>query len=286
MDKTTVFTLNDVSFSYGNVPVLKHLSLEIIKSRFYGIVGPNGCGKTTMLDLMAGIREPQQGTIAYKGKNLKEYGKRELAKNIALVPQDFYINFPFTVEEIIFMGRHPYIPRFGSPSPEDVEIVKHTMELMEIEEFSDKYVTELSGGEKQRVVFARAFAQDTPVLILDEGTSNMDIRHTLKVLNITKSSVKSGHKTVIAAMHDLNLAAEFCDYLIFMKEGRIISQGHIDDVLTEDNIRKVFEVEAKVYFDSFSGARHVVFRTNERARGLSGRIGSGEEKLKGRKSLQ
>ncbi len=258
MDK--LFSIRDLSFSYTQKPVFSHLDLDFEKGLFYGILGPNGCGKTTLLDLMLKNREPESGHITYKGNNISDLSRRNIAREIALVPQDFYINFPFTVREIVMMGRHPYIPRFANPSSEDMDIVNRVMEQMEIEAFSEKYVTNLSGGEKQRVVFARALAQDTPVVIMDEGTSNMDIKHTLQALNIVSNMVKKGGKSVIAAMHDLNLAAAFCDRLIFMKKGRTVITGDTNDVFNEQNIKDIFEVDSKVYFDMYSHSKQVIYR--------------------------
>jgi len=260
MGRAELFEIKDVSFSYGNLPVLSHLSLEIRAGSFCGILGPNGSGKTTLLDLVGRTNLPRSGSIRYRGKNIDDYAKRELAREIALVPQDFYINFPFTVREVTLMGRHPYIPRFGSATIADQEIVDRAIQLMELEQFRDKYVTELSGGEKQRVVFARAFAQDTPVLILDEGTSSLDIHHTLKLLDLVRQKVRLKNKTVIAAMHDLNLAAAFCDQIVFIKAGEIVAKGRTDDVLNAENIRQVFGVDARVSFDAFSGSKQVVYR--------------------------
>jgi len=255
-----VFEVSNASFCYGKNRVLDDLSLTIEPGKFYGIVGPNGCGKTTFLDLLVRNRTPGSGTIRYSGRDIKGYTRRKLAREIALVPQDFYISFPFTVREIVLMGRHPYIPRFASPSTEDLKIVDEIMEEMEIDKFKDRYVTELSGGEKQRVVFARALAQDTPVLILDEGTSNMDIQFTLNTLDIVAKRVKPGERTVIATFHNLNLAAAYCDDLIFMKSGRIVSRGDIDEVLNEENIKNVFAVDSRVYFDRYANAKQVVFK--------------------------
>ena len=259
MAKEIIFEIEHLDFSYGKNKALDDLSLVIERGRFYGIVGPNGCGKTTLLDLMAANREPVRGVIKFSGKEIKRFEKIALAKEIALVPQDFYINFPFTVKEIVLMGRHPYIPRFTSPSTKDLKIVEEIMEEFEIDRFADKYITELSGGEKQRVVFARALAQAAPVLILDEPTSNMDIQYALKILNIVAGRREKKQGTVIAAMHNLNLTAAYCDRLVFMKSGRVVSEGDIE-VLNEKNIKDVFGVETRVYFDSYANARQVVFK--------------------------
>jgi len=260
MNREMLFEIRNIDFSYGKNKVVNNLSLTIEPGKFYGIVGPNGCGKTTFLDLVVRNREPQSGTIRYRGRDIRAYSGRKLARDISLVPQDFYIKFPFTVREVVLMGRHPYISRFASPSAEDLKIADDAMRKAGVDEFRDKYITELSGGEKQRVVFARALAQDTSVLILDEGTSNMDIRHTLNILDIVADGVKLKKRTVIAVMHNLHLAAAYCDNLIFMRSGRIASEGSVDEVLNEQNIKDVFEVDSRVYFDRYSNSRQVIFK--------------------------
>ena len=260
MDRKTIFEVENINFYYGKTRAIDNLSLNIEQGKFYGIVGPNGCGKTTLLDLMTGNKTPESGTITYLGQKIKGHARRKTAKEIALVPQDFYINFPFTVKEIVLMGRHPYIPRFASPSAKDLKIVDEIMEQIKINRFKNKYITELSGGEKQRVVFARALAQNTPVLVLDEGTSNMDIKYTLSILNIVADKVRLENRTVIATLHDLNLAAAYCDRLIFMKSGRIVCEGNIYDVLNEQNVKDVFEVDTRIYFDRHSNSKQVVFK--------------------------
>jgi ABC-type cobalamin/Fe3+-siderophores transport system ATPase subunit len=257
------FTIRDINFSYGNDRVLSDLSLKMELGRFYGIIGPNGCGKTTLLDILVKNKKPESGTVEYKGKKLNNYTRKELSREIALVPQDFYIGFPFTVTETLLMGRHPYVPRFDAPSSEDLKIVSAVMAETGIGKFAHRYITDLSGGEKQRVVFARAMTQDTPVLILDEATSNLDIKYTLNLLNIVEDRVKTEGKTVIAVMQNLNLAALYCDYLIFMKRGKIAAHGDIDEVFDEENIEAVFGVESKVYFDPYSDAKRVALKKSE-----------------------
>jgi iron complex transport system ATP-binding protein len=265
MDKKRAFEVKNLNFYYGKTRILNDLSLNIDSGGFYGIVGPNGCGKTTLLDLLIKNKKPASGSIRYLGHNIKGYTRRALSKEIALIPQDFHINFPFTVKEIVMMGRHPHISRFASPSMKDISITDDIMERMEIDELKEKYVTELSGGEKQRVVFARAFVQDTQVLILDEGTSNMDIQHTLKTLEMAAECVKGKKRTVVAALHNLNLAAAFCDRVVFMKAGTIVSEGKIDDTLNEQNIKDVFAVDSKVYFDRYSNSKQVVYKRRMQA---------------------
>ena len=254
------FELKDVSFSYSEKPVIDVISMSFSPGRFCGIIGPNGCGKTTLLDLLAKHRQPTGGRIDYKGKDLGSYSTKELSKEIALVPQNFYINFPFTVKEVVMMGRYPHIPRFSTPSAEDINIVQDIMEKTEVSEFTGRFITELSGGERQRVVFARALAQGAQVLILDEATSNLDINHSISLLNICERRMTQQGRTVISVMQDINLAAVYCDYLIFMDKGRIVIHGATHDVLNPGTMRKVFNVDTKVYADSYSESLQVVFK--------------------------
>jgi len=254
------FELNHISFNYAERKVLDDISLVLVPGKFYGIIGPNGSGKTTMLDLLARHRLPGEGDISYQGKLLSSFSKKQLSKEIALVPQNFYINFPFTVEQIVMMGRYPHIPRFSAPSADDLNILQSVMQLTEINEFANRYITELSGGERQRVVFARALAQDTPVLILDEATSNLDINFSINLLNIAEQRVRTKENTVVAVMQDINLAAGYCDYLIFMSGGKIAAHGDTRSVLNPETLRAVFDIEAKVYEESYSRSLQVVFK--------------------------
>ena len=254
------FEFSHISFNYVDRKVIDDISLSLAPGKFYGIVGPNGSGKTTLLDLLARHRQPDAGDIFYRGRALASFSKKELSREIALVPQNFYINFPFTVKEIVMMGRYPHIPRFAAPSSQDLDTLQKVMQETETGKFADRYITELSGGERQRVVFARALAQDTPVLILDEATSNLDINFSISLLNIAEQRVKANDNTVVAVMQDINLAAGYCDYLIFMSGGKIAAHGATETVLTPETLRTVFNIEARVYHEPYSGSLQVVFR--------------------------
>ncbi|MBI5522484.1 MAG: ABC transporter ATP-binding protein [Desulfarculus sp.] len=260
MPETPVFRIAGLRFAYGPTPVLLGLDLELMPGRFYGIVGPNGCGKTTLLDLMVGTRPPASGVIAFMGRGLEDYTRRALAKSLALVPQEMPMGFPFTVRETVLMGRHPHIPRFAAPSETDLAKVEQALAQLELTALADKLVPELSGGERQRVVLARALAQDTPVLLMDEPTSHLDISHALAVLRVAEDLVREQGRTVVAVMHDLNLAAAFCDHLVFIKQGRLHAAGPTVEVLQSGSLQEVFGVKAKVGWDDFAGSRVVIFQ--------------------------
>jgi iron complex transport system ATP-binding protein len=254
------FELQGVGFSFDGKKVIDGVSLALAPGRFYGVVGPNGCGKTTMVDLLCRFRAPQQGRIDYNGKRLSAFSKRQLAREISLVPQNFYINFPFRVRDVVMMGRYPYIPRFGRPSGRDAGIVADVMAAADVAGMAERLVTELSGGERQRVVFARALAQDTPVLILDEATSNLDVGHAIRLLGLAARRVQQESKTVLAVFQDINQAAAYCDHLVFMCRGKVAAHGDTRDVLNPDTVRAVFGVEARVTHDDYSNSLHVVYK--------------------------
>lgn len=254
------FDLSHIDFSYRDTPVLSSVHLHLSSEKFYGILGPNGSGKTTLIDLLVRHIRPNSGIITYYGKDLGTYDKQELSRQIALVPQSFNVNFPFRVEEIVIMGRYPHIPRFAQPSAKDWQVLEEVLELTDTTPLRHRYVTELSGGERQRVVFARALAQTPRVLLLDEATSNMDVKHGLQMLEIARHLNRNRKTTIIAVFQDINLAAAYCDELIFLKNGTIAGTGLTDQVLVSDTIQTVFGIEAKVYFDSYAQAKQVVFK--------------------------
>jgi iron complex transport system ATP-binding protein len=253
-------SIRNLSFSYDSGSVLRGIDLDFERGRFYSILGPNGCGKTTLLDLLIRHRKPAAGTITLDNRPLSSLSRKEIAQTISLVSQNYNINFPFTVKEVVMMGRHPYIPRFSTPGAGDIEIVDQVMERTGINGFRNRRITELSGGERQRCVVARALCQDTPLLFLDEAFSSMDISHTLRLLAIVKEAVERSNKTVVSVFHDINLASAWSDSLVFMKEGRVAVAGDTREVLTEAMLKEVFEVESRVVFNEYAGARQAYFK--------------------------
>jgi len=254
------FRIEDLSFGYESHPVLAGLSLELAPCRFHGVLGPNGCGKTTLLDLLSGFLKADRGRILLAGRPLSAYGPRELARAVAMVPQDYRAQFPFRTREVVRMGRHPHLGRFSHPSARDLDVAEQAMEIAGVAHLADRVVTELSGGEKQRVVFARALAQDTRVLLLDEPTASLDISHAIGILQTARKRVHERGVTVAAVMQDINLAARFCDFLVILSSRGLVAYGPTDRVLTQDNLREAFGVEALVRHEPFVDALQVVYR--------------------------
>jgi iron complex transport system ATP-binding protein len=245
VDKVT-YDIRGLSFGYSDTCILNDLDLTFEPGTLTAIVGPNGSGKSTLLDLMSGHHAPTAGTVHICGKPVSSYNPVELARLTALVPQEFDFNFPFTVREAVLMGRHPHIPRFSHPSAHDMALVDMAMKMTDIAFLGDRILAELSGGEKQRTIFARALAQDTPALLLDEPTSSMDICHALKSMTELKKLTREKERTVVTILHDLNLAAGFCDRIVMLKHGRIHAWGNAAETITAKTISNVFGVHAEV----------------------------------------
>lgn len=260
MNSFSLYNITKVSFAYNTDLVLDDISLTLQKGKFYGIVGPNGCGKTTLLDLLIGNRTPKSGSVSFMGKPVSSYKRRYLARQISLVPQEFDTGFGYTVEEVVLMGRHPYIQRFASPSSKDWAHVRQAMATIGISELKERHTDELSGGQKQRAVVARALAQNTDVLIFDEATSSLDVKYTLEIFNVARQLVQNENRTVIAVIHNLNLAAAYCDEIIFMKDGKIQQYGPTTEVMTPETIQNVFGVNTAVSHDSFSNTNQISFQ--------------------------
>jgi len=260
MSDTLLFQLTDLSFAYRQSTVLKDINLQLNRGKFYGVIGGNGSGKSTLLELLTGTLKPFAGTIKYQNRSLSSYSRQQLATKLALVPQHFSMDFEYRVKDVVLMGRHPHIPRFSSPSNHDIKTVEQAMETMDILQLQDRPVIALSGGELQRVVIARALAQETEVLILDEATSNLDIQHTIAIMQVMRKRVEENGLTVIAAIHDLNLAAAFCDDCLVLKNGNIFANDAVDRIFTTDLLQTVFSVDASVAQNPKTGSPQIQFR--------------------------
>lgn len=254
-----VFEINEASYSYGERKALDRLSLFLKPERFYAVIGPNGCGKTTLMDLMCGHKKTDSGSLVLNGRPLEAYSSRNLARQVALVPQEYRVNFPYTAREVVAMARYPHLPRFSAPTKQDMKHVASALCSCGADNLADRFMTELSGGEKQRVVFARALAQQTQALLLDEPCANLDIRHALLLLDTAYERVKKSGATVVAVMHDINLALRYADELILMNQGRIAAGGPVEKTLEPGILKQVFGVNARIMADSAINAPQVTF---------------------------
>ncbi len=241
----------DLVFQVDGRRLLDRMSLSAGKGEFVGLVGPNGAGKTTFLKALLRLLRIEGGAVLLEGRDLQSVPARESARSMALVPQAAPNTFGFTSLEVTVMGRYPHLGRFQVEGPEDQRIAMDAMKLTETEAFADRVLTTLSGGERQRVLVARAVAQQPRVLLMDEPISNLDVQHQTRVLDVVRGLVAEGI-TAIAAMHDLSLAARYCDRLVMIDRGRIVAEGLPEAVLTPKNLREIFGVHAIVFRDPFS----------------------------------
>jgi iron complex transport system ATP-binding protein len=241
-------TVKDVQFNYASVAVLKDVNMEVAAAEILGVVGPNGAGKTTLLRCIDRILTPQKGCILLDARDIKKLSRMELARGIGYIPQSISQVFPATVFDAVLMGRRPHIG--WQASEKDLEKVLETLHLLQIEDLAMREINELSGGQLQKVFIARALAQEPAVLLLDEPTSNLDIKHQLEVMGIIKTIVKEKSISAIMAIHDLNLAARYADRIVMMNSGTIVSAGDPVSVLTRDNIKRVYGVDATVNYNS------------------------------------
>ena len=245
----------DIHLSYGAKEILKGVDIHSENGEFVGLIGPNGSGKSTLLKCIYRILKPNAGQVFLDEEELRAMSIKESARKMGVVAQHNYYNFEFTVREVVMMGRAPHKKALERDNAEDYEIVEEALKTVGMEEFAQRSFSTLSGGEQQRVILARALAQQTPCLILDEPTNHLDITHQLQLMRI----VKNLSATVISAIHDLNIAAMFCDRIYALKEGRIIARGTPREVLTKDFIRQVYQVDAEITKDS-SGQMHILFK--------------------------
>ncbi|MDZ7687687.1 MAG: ATP-binding cassette domain-containing protein [Halobacteriales archaeon] len=241
-----------VEVSLGGEKLLKDVTASASNS-FVGVVGPNGAGKTTLIRAVNGAVETDDGVVRVGGDDVSSLSARETARRVATMPQNTDVSFEFSVEEVVRMGRHPQVPRFGSDTTSKV---RDAMERVDVARFADRSVHEVSGGERQRVLLARCLAQDADVLLLDEPTASLDIGRAVETLSLVRSLVDEG-RTAVAVIHDLNLAGRFCDELVLVDDGRVVSSGAPSDVLTEKNVERVFGTSVHVGHDEATGAVRV-----------------------------
>lgn len=249
--------IENVVFNYDNGPVLNDLTISIESGEMVGILGPNGSGKTTLIKLISGVLRPKQGKVRFDNTDLAKISRKSAAQQIAVVPQEFDVPFAFTAAEVIMLGRTPFHSLFDTENGKDREIIERVIGTCGIAEIAERRFNELSGGEKQKVILATALAQEPRLLLMDEPTVHLDIAHQVEILEQVRNLNRISGITVIAAMHDLNLAAMYFDRLIFLKQGKILADGTPSEVLTEGNIRETFDTGVRVAEDPATGTPHI-----------------------------
>jgi len=247
-------TINKLSFNYAEFPILKDVEFEVELGEMLSIIGPNGSGKSTLLKCINQILKIKQNTVLIDSKDACKINIKELSKIMGYVPQSSTSTFPFTVFDVVLMGRAPYIS--WNLSDRDTEIVAEMLDFLGIGNLAMRHYNELSGGEQQKVIIARALAQQPQILLLDEPTSSLDIKHQMEILCILRRLTKSKERSVIVAMHDLNMASRFSDRMLMLKQGRIFAAGTPESVLTEENIEAAYGVKSRVT-QSFLGKPQV-----------------------------
>ena len=253
---TNSLVVQNLSFAYGEWPVIKNVNLSVKGGEILGIIGPNGSGKSTLLKLISRVLVPDQGRVFINGEDVSLWSRRRLARTLAVVPQDNKIQFDFTAGEIVDMGRSPYLGRFQAMSSRDRQAVKVAMRATGTTTLAERSVMELSGGERQRVIIARALAQEPQVLLLDEPTASLDINHEVEIFQLLRHLTARRQLVTIAVLHDLNLAAEYVTIFYCYRQGGDCL-GTVEEVLTSSNISSVYGLDVAIYENRVTGRPHV-----------------------------
>ncbi len=254
------FPLEAREIEFGYRPsqlVLRGVSLALGAGELVGLIGPNGSGKSTLLRVLSGVVRPRAGEVLLYGRCLHELSPREIARSIAVVPQDAHVEFPFSVLEVVLMGRSPYLAGFSFEDAEDLARARAAMERTGVAHLAHRTIQELSGGERQRVMLARALAQDTPILLLDEPAVFLDLRHVVEMYDLLRELLGEG-KSVLTVLHDLNLAAQYCDRVVLLDEGAVYCAGPPGDVLTYRAITQVYRTEVYIDLNDITGTVNVL----------------------------
>jgi len=245
--------MQKVSLGYNHHPILRDMNLKVSPGELVGLIGPNGCGKSTLIKAFSHIINPMSGRILVDGRVISVIPRRELARLVGVVPQIPLLPSTFSAFEIVLMGRNPHLGLFQSEGPRDWNLALQAMQKTATQSLADRRVNELSGGEIQCLLIARALVQETKAILLDEPTANLDIGRQVEILDLMKDLCRTQNLTVLAALHDLNLAAQYCDRLVLIHDGRIHAEGKPSEVITNKNIKQVYGAENCVYTHPVNG---------------------------------
>lgn len=249
--------VHNVNVSYDGILALDGLSLSVANGEFAGLIGPNGCGKSTLVRVVSGIIKPDEGSVELNDKPLSEMSRNEIARTVAVVPQESHFFLDFSCLDIVLMGRNPYLRRFQAETEKDYEVTLDAMSVTDTTHLRERGINEISGGEKQRIVIARALAQRPRVLLLDEPTAHLDIDHEIEIFDLLKRLNREG-LTIIVVSHDLNLAAEFCGRILLMVKGKVAAEGRPEDVIAPQVLKSVYGSRIVVEKNPKTGAPHVL----------------------------
>ena len=238
--------VNNIHFSIDDKKILDGITARFEPRKIHGIIGPNGSGKSTLLKNICRIWEPQSGSILIHGNDYTKIPRKELSRLVTLVPQNTTIGFPISVFDIVAMGRNPHLGRFEGMHQKDRDIIERALQQTNVYALKDRNINELSGGEGQLAIIARALATEASLILLDEPTSELDVKHTLAIVNILHEFKEQG-KTILVSIHDLNLARKFCDTISILCRGKLFYSGTTEDAFAAENIKQVFEVNVREY---------------------------------------
>lgn len=256
IENNNTIILNNLSFGYNKKNILKDINMSFERNKFYSILGPNGSGKTTLLKNILKALPANDKTVYIDSLDINTYKNKDLAKKVSSVPQNTNLEFDFTSFDVVLMGRSPHLKRFERESKKDYEIVKEAMVITNTWYLKDKYINQLSGGERQKVIVARALAQESTIILLDEPISNLDIQNQIDIMDTLK--FLNREVTIISVLHDLNLAAQYSNCILLLKNGEIFSKGSPENVLTKDNLKYVYDINTYIIKDPITGKPHII----------------------------
>jgi iron complex transport system ATP-binding protein len=262
MKSDDLIFVKDLGFRYGADWVLKDIDFSIQLGDVLGIIGPNGSGKTTLLKILSGLFKPEKGAAYLRGEDLNKISKKRLAQHISIIPQENMIPFPYTVLEVVLMGRYPYLGGWSFEGKRDYDIAYSSMKLLEVDRFSDCLFSDLSGGEKQRVIIARALTQEPEILLLDEPGTFLDLQHQLGIQEIIQDLNQTQGMSLVLVSHDLNMASQLCPRLLLLDQGRMAHIGAPENVLTAEWLRKVYHCEVEIDVHPVTGKPRITPLSN------------------------
>ena len=253
----------NIHYAYNAHPVLRGIDLHVAAGEFVGIIGPNGSGKTTLLRALGGVIKPTLGSVSFEGSPLSKVSRIQLAKRLACLTQTVNVNLPFTVQQVVLLGRNPHLKRFQRIGPADEQIAAAAMKDAVVEDLADKFITEISAGERQRVFIAMALTQQPDLLMLDEPTSHLDIAHQVRIYELVTRLHRDRNLTVVVVSHDLNLAAEYCQKLVLLNAGQVARTGSVQDVIRKEILEQVYGTEVTVQTNRATNRPHVMLGKHE-----------------------